>query len=118
VKLRHGDFGADLLAVIHSDSGFTDEYLAGSLVVLMLSGGAVLELYAVRKASSVLEALAKRMPSVAHRKSGDQLADITTEQVNIGDTLLILPHEICPVDGTVLEGSGTMDESYLTANLI
>ena len=36
------------------------------------------------------------------------------EQVIIGDTLLILPHEICPVDGTVLEGSGTMDESYLT----
>jgi len=45
------------------------EYLAGSLVVLMLSGGAALEHYAVRKASSVLEALAKRMPSVAHRKS-------------------------------------------------
>ena len=42
------------------------------------------------------------------------LTDISTEQVLIGDTLLILPHEICPVDGTVLEGSGTMDESYLT----
>ena len=55
------------------------------------------------------------MPSVAHRKSGDALTDITTEQVNIGDTLLILPHEICPVDGTVKDGSGTMDESFLTS---
>ena len=91
-----------------------DEYLAGSLVVLMLSGGTALEQYAVRKASSVLEALSKRMPSVAHRKSGDMLADISTAQVCIGDTLLILPHEICPVDGTVQEGYGTMDESYLT----
>jgi heavy metal translocating P-type ATPase len=54
------------------------------------------------------------MPSVAHRKSGDMLADISTAQVCIGDTLLILPHEICPVDGTVQEGYGTMDESYLT----
>ena len=115
VKLGQGDWGADLLAGMSIVTAvLLDEYLAGSLVVLMLSGGVVLESYAVRKASSVLEALAKRMPSVAHRKSGDQLADITTEQVNIGDTLLILPHEICPVDGTVLEGSGTMDESYLT----
>ena len=44
------------------------EYLAGALVVLMLSGGEALEAYAVRSASSVLRALAKRMPSVAHRK--------------------------------------------------
>ena len=115
VKLTMGDWGADLLAGLSIVTAvLLDEYLAGSLVVLMLSGGVVLESYAVRKASSVLEALAKRMPSVAHRKSGVQLADITTEQVNIGDTLLILPHEICPVDGTVLEGSSTMDESYLT----
>ena len=115
VKLFRGDFGADLLAGLSIvTSVVLNEYLAGSLVVLMLSGGAVLELYAVRKASSVLEALSKRMPSVAHRKSGDTLDDIATEQVTIGDTLSVLPHEICPVDGTVLEGSGTMDESFLT----
>jgi heavy metal translocating P-type ATPase len=115
VKLGQGDWGADLLAGISIVTAvLLDEYLAGSLVVLMLSGGVVLETYAVRKASSVLEALAKRMPSVAHRKSGDRLADISTEQVQIGDSLLILPHEICPVDGTVLGGSSTMDESYLT----
>ncbi|HEY8034568.1 MAG TPA: heavy metal translocating P-type ATPase [Methylobacter sp.] len=115
LKLGQGDWGADLLAGLSIVTAvLLGEYLAGSLVVLMLSGGVVLETYAVRKASSVLQALAKRMPSVAHRKSGDQLADITTGQVNIGDALLIMPHEICPVDGTVLEGSGTMDESYLT----
>jgi heavy metal translocating P-type ATPase len=115
VKLVNGDFGADLLAGISIITAvLLHEYLAGSLVVLMLSGGAALEHYAVRKASSVLEALSKRMPSVAHRKAGDALTDISTEQVTIGDTLLILPHEICPVDGTVKEGLGTMDESYLT----
>ncbi|WAK03893.1 heavy metal translocating P-type ATPase [Methylobacter sp. YRD-M1] len=114
-KLLQRDLGADLLAGMSIVTAILlHEYLAGSLVVLMLAGGAMLESYAVRRASSVLEALAKRMPSVAHRKSADTLIDITTEQVVIGDTLLILPHEICPVDGTVLEGAGTMDESYLT----
>lgn len=115
VKMLKRDFGADLLAGLSIVIAvMLDELLAGSLVVLMLSGGAALESYALRKASSVLEALADRMPSTAHRKSGDTLSDITTEQINIGDILLILPHEICPVDGTVLEGSSTMDESYLT----
>ena len=114
-KLFQGNFGADLLAGISIVTALLlNENLAGCLVVLMLSGGAALEQYAVRRASSVLEALAKRMPSIAHRKTVDALNDITTEQVMQGDTLLILPHELCPVDGTVLEGSGTMDESYLT----
>jgi heavy metal translocating P-type ATPase len=115
VKMLHGDLGADLLAGISIiTSIWLDEWLAGSLVVLMLSGGAVLETYALRKASSVLEALAKRMPSIAHKKTADTLADIAVEKIGIGDTLVILPHEICPVDGTVLEGASTMDESYLT----
>ncbi len=115
MKLFKADFGSDLLAGLAIVTAvLLNEYLAGCLVILMLSGGAVLELYAVRKASSVLEALAKRMPSVAHRKSGDTFVDIATEQVILGDILLVLPHEICPVDGTVLDGSGTMDESYLT----
>ena len=114
-KLIRGDFGADLLAGLSIVTAIClHEYLAGSLVVLMLSGGAALETYAIRKASSVLEALSKRMPSVAHRKEGEKLVDISTDKVNIGDSLLILPHELCPVDGTVLEGSSTMDESYLT----
>ncbi len=110
-----GDFGADLLAGISIISAiWLEEYLAGCLVVLMLASGVVLETYAVKKASSVLEALAKRMPSIAHKKINGEMSDIPTEQVNIGDTLLVLPHEICPVDGIVLEGIGSMDESYLT----
>ncbi len=114
-KLLHKEFGADLLAGISIVTAiWLHEYLAGSLVVLMLSGGAVLESYAVQKASSVLEALAKRMPSIAHKQVADTFVDISTAQVHIGDTLLVLPHDICPVDGTVISGSGTMDESFLT----
>ena len=114
-KLAKGDWGADLLAALSIVTAVAlHEYLAASLVVLMLSSGTALEQYAVRKASSVLEALSKRMPSVAHRKSAHNLTDIGTELICIGDELLILPHEICPIDGTVIDGSGTMDESYLT----
>ena len=114
-KFLHGDFGADLLAGLSIVTAvLLGEHLAGSLVILMLASGVVLETYAVRKASSVLEALAKRMPSIAHKQTEEGVIDIPTEKVKIGDNLLVLPHEICPVDGTVLDGVGAMDESYLT----
>ena len=90
------------------------EYLAGSIIVLMLAGGEALESYALRSASSVLAALAKRMPSIAHRKTDSEIVDVALDEVAVGDTLVIYPHEICPVDGVVIEGHGMMDESYLT----
>src|SRR3989338_5423358 len=68
LKLTRFQFGSDLLAGVSIiTSIIMGEYLAGAFVVLMLSGGETLESYAVRRASSVLEALAKRMPSIAHR---------------------------------------------------
>ena len=115
VKMWKREFGSDLLGGISIiTSVLLGEYLAGSFIVLMLAGGAALESYALRSASSVLSALAKRMPSIAHRKSGIEITDVSLEQIAIGDTLVIYPHDLCPVDGTVTEGHGEMDESYLT----
>lgn len=114
-KVIRWEFGADLLAGLSIvTSILLGEYLAGTLVVLMLSGGEALESFAARSASSVLDALARRMPTRAHKKSGELIQDAPVDQVQIGDTLVVFPHEVCPVDGTVLMGSGTMDESFLT----
>jgi heavy metal translocating P-type ATPase len=114
-KLLRGEFGADLLAGLSiAVSLILKEYLAGTLVVLMLSGGEALEQYAVRSASSVLAALARRMPSVAHLQAEGAVRDVPLSGVAVGDSLVVFPHEICPVDGTVTAGHGVMDESYLT----
>ena len=114
-KVLKREFGSDLLGGISIiTSVLLGEYLAGSIIVLMLSGGEALESYALRSASSVLAALAKRMPSIAHRKRESEIVDVALAEVAVGDTLVIYPHDICPVDGVVIEGHGTMDESYLT----
>jgi heavy metal translocating P-type ATPase len=114
-KFIHFEFGSDLLAGISIiTSVILGEYLAGSLVVLMLSGGETLENYAIRTASRVLEALAKRAPTIAHRKKSDVIEDIAVDKIAIDDMLTIFPHEICPVDGEVVVGNSVMDESYLT----
>jgi P-type E1-E2 ATPase len=109
------EFGSDLLAGISIvTSVLLGEYLAGSIVVLMLAGGEALETYALKSASSVLRALAKRMPSLAHRKQGSEIVDVALDAISVGETLVVYPHDICPLDGVVIEGHGVMDESFLT----
>ncbi|MBM4000288.1 MAG: cadmium-translocating P-type ATPase [Planctomycetes bacterium] len=115
MKVARREFGSDLLAGISIVTSVAlDEYLAGTFVVLMLSGGEALERLAVRRASSVLAALARRVPSRAHRRLDGRLIDVDLNDVAIDDHLVVFPHEICPVDGIVIEGRGVMDESYLT----
>ncbi|NBW97031.1 MAG: heavy metal translocating P-type ATPase, partial [Planctomycetia bacterium] len=115
VKLLQGTFGSDLLAGLSIVTSVAlGEYLAGVLVVLMLSGGEALESRAVSRAGDVLNALARRMPTLAHRKTDVGFTDVALSEVAVGEVLVVLPHEICPVDGTIVTGRGSMDESYLT----
>lgn len=114
-KALKGEFGSDLLAGIAIITSIVlEEYLAGAVIVLMLSGGEALEFYAVGRASSVLEALARRMPSQAHRKTEAGLEDVPVASIRVDDIVVLFPHELAPVDGVVVEGRGRMDESYLT----
>ena len=114
-KLMKRQFGSDLLAGVSIITAILlHEYLVAAIVVLMLSGGEALEEFATARASSVLDALARRVPSVAHRKEAGRLVEVKLSDIHIGDELTVLPHEICPVDGTVLEGHGEMNEAYLT----
>jgi heavy metal translocating P-type ATPase len=119
-RLWQRKLGADLLGGLSIvTSIILGEYLAGTIIVLMLSSGEALEGYAVQKASSALAALAKRIPSVAHRKTTDGkttdgITTVALPDIAVDDLLVVYPHEICPVDGVVTEGHGKMDESYLT----
>lgn len=111
--------GADLLAAIAIVTAvLLDEWLVAAIIVLMLSGGEALEEAATARASRVLEALADRAPTMAHRllngSSSDRTEDVPVAEIGVGDRLVVLPHEVCPVDGEVVVGHGSMDESYLT----
>ena len=115
-QIAKRNFSVDLLAFIAIVTSVAlRQYWVAAIVVLMLSGGKALEEYATRRASSVLGALARRMPQIAHRmEAPDSVQDLPVETIVAGETLLVYPHELCPVDGIVVQGTGTMDESYLT----
>ena len=101
-KLAKLQFGSDLLAGISIVTAVVlGEYLAGALVVLMLSGGEAVEGYAVRSASSVLRALARRMPALAHRRRDGQMADVALSDVAVGTPTRF------PTSSTTLLAPGT-----------
>src|SRR6185369_9964601 len=67
-RLWNRDFGSDLLAGLSILTAvLTGQHLVATIIILMLSGGRALESYATERAKSVLSALAKRTPTVAHR---------------------------------------------------
>ncbi|KRK97807.1 cadA protein [Secundilactobacillus odoratitofui DSM 19909 = JCM 15043] len=113
--LRSGKFGVDLLAITAVIATLAiGEYWAALIVLLMLTGGDALEDYATHKANSDLQALLENSPQVAHVIIEEDLKDVVAEDVQVGDKLLIKPGEIVPVDGTILSGTATVDESSLT----
>lgn len=106
-KLLKREFGADLLAGISIITAvILGQYLVATIVVLMLSDGEALEEFATGRASAILDALARRVPSVAHLRKSAGLEDVKLAEICVGDELTVLPHEICPVDGPFWKGTG------------
>ncbi len=54
------------------------------------------------------------MPLVAHLKKDGEIVDVSVDQLKIGNKVLVKPEEKVPVDGTVVEGTSSINESMLT----
>ena len=114
--ILRGHYGLDILAVVAMVATIAvGEYVAGLIIVLMLTGGEALEDFAAQRARSELTALLERAPRRARRLDGDgQLEDVDVAEVQVGDVLLVRPAEVVPVDGELLEEVAVFDESSLT----
>jgi len=100
--------------------GLPDVYFeaAGAIIVLVLLGQ-VLELRARSRTSSAIRALLDLSPKMARimRDDGSEY-DVPLDQVKVGDKLRVRPGEKVPVDGTVLDGLSSVDESMVTGESI
>jgi heavy metal translocating P-type ATPase len=119
--LMRGHWGLDILAVIAMIATLAvQEYVAGLIIALMLTGGEALEDLAARRASRELDQLLNRAPAFAgriHPVTGE-VERIAIEEVKVGDELLVRSSEILPVDGVLLSDHATIDESSVTGEPI
>ena len=92
---------------------------AAAVIVTLVLLGQVLELRARSQTGSAIKALLGLAPKTARRLRQDgNEEDVPLDQVHVGDRLRVRPGEKVPVDGVVLEGSSTVDESMITGEPI
>ena len=115
IDLVHREAGVDVIALLAiGGSLLLGEYLAGAVIALMLTTGTALESYAAGRATRELSALLARAPRMAHRYESGELVTRSIDEIAVGDTLLVKPGEVVPVDGLVVGDAATLDESALT----
>jgi Cu+-exporting ATPase len=92
---------------------------AAAIIVSLTLLGQVLELRARSSTSAAIKALLRLAPKTARRIADEGTeSDIPLAHVHVGDRLRVRPGEIVPVDGVVLEGGSSVDESMLTGEPI
>jgi Cu+-exporting ATPase len=111
VTLAPGVF-AGAVALAHT--GPPLYYEAAAVITTLALLGQVLELRARTQTSGAVRALLRLAPAVAHRLRDGGEEDIDLAAVHIGDTLRVRPGESVPVDGVVLSGASSVDESLVT----
>lgn len=110
-----GRFAADVVAMLAIVTAVVlHQPIAGLVIVLMQTGGELLDAYAEGRASEAVRALEAAAPRVAHRVQADGTVDIDADQIAVGDLLLVRPGEMVACDGIVEDGQSHIEVSRLT----
>jgi heavy metal translocating P-type ATPase len=105
-----------LLAVIASF--FLQEHAVGIVILIMLSTGEALEHFATQRAKREVVSLLEHIPDTIQLRQTDGLREVAVETVRPGDTIVVRPGEVVPVDGMVVKGRSFVDEAALTGESV
>ena len=106
--------------LVYGPSGHPPVYFEASVVIVtLIFAGQLMELKAREKTGDAIRALMNLAPKTARRitPDGDEY-EAPLENILVDDTLRILPGDIIPVDGVVLKGRSSVDESLLSGEAV
>lgn len=83
-------------------------------VIYFMKLGRFINDHSKNKTKEAIQELVKITPSKAHKKEGDSYIDVTIDEVKKGDILVCLAGERVAVDGEIVKGKSTFDESFIT----
>jgi P-type Cu+ transporter len=91
---------------------------SAAVIVALVYLGQILETKARRRTGDAIRALLELAPATAHRMDGSNVVDVPSSELRKDDRVLVRPGERLPVDGEVVDGHGTVDQSSLTGEPI
>lgn len=97
---------------------FLGEFPEGATVVFLYTLGGVLEARAMQRTRQSIRNLMDLAPEVAHVKRDRGIVDTALDKVLLGDVVVVRPGERIPLDGRVISGSASIDESPITGESI
>ena len=117
--LESGRWGVDILAIIAVVSTMiVGDYWAAWMILIMLTGGDSLEDYATSQADKELRSLLQNSPRIADRLVNGKIEEVKVDDLKIGDIVLIKPGSQVPVDGEIIKGNSSFDQSSLTGESV
>ena len=104
-----------LLITLASIAGFCiGEFAGAAAVMLCFRAGEMLQDTAEERSRKTAEALEETLPRMARVQRGDEVTELAPDEVQVGDTIIVEPNEVIPLDGEVLEDMSAVDISPLT----
>ena len=118
-SLREKELDIDVLMVLAAlGAALIGAPLEGGLLLFLFSFSNVLQRHAMDRTSRAIESLLTLRPSEALVKRGADTLMVPVEDLIVGDVVVVKPGEQIPVDGELVEGSTSVDESSLTGESI
>jgi len=132
-SLRNGSANMDVLVALGSSVAFAYSVVVAfalsvgsvglgehvyfetaALIITLIKLGKLLEVRAKGETGEAIRELMSLRPDTARVVQGDQELEIPLDQVDVGDVVVVRPGERIPVDGVLLDGRSSVDESMLT----
>ena len=132
-SLRNGSANMDVLVALGSSVAFAYSVVVAfalsvgsvglgehvyfetaALIITLIKLGKLLEVRAKGETGETIRELMSLRPDTARVVQGDQELEIPLDQVDVGDVVVVRPGERIPVDGVLLDGRSSVDESMLT----
>jgi Cd2+/Zn2+-exporting ATPase len=117
--LFRGKFDTDLLMLMAAaGAAAINQWPEGAFLLFLFSLGHAGEHYALDRARNAVGALGKLMPRTAHLKQEGGLAEVPVEQLEVDDVVVVRPGDRVPVDGVIVAGESTIDQSAVTGESV
>lgn len=117
--LKNRKISVDLLASIALFvSLIHHEWASVAFINLMITSARIFGDYTESKANDAIKSLLKLRPEIVKIKGDDGLSQVPVENVKIGDLVVVETGDRIPIDGKIIEGTGSVDQSSLTGESI
>lgn len=103
-----------LMAIATVGAIILGEYVEGVAVMLFYQIGELFQSYAVGKSRRNISELMDIRPDYANVERDDIIKKVDPDEVKVGETIVVQPGEKIPIDGVIIEGTGTLNTGALT----